>query len=361
MSTTASSSMTAGGFLAAGITLSVFTAGIVTVRLAANFHQTRKLQPDDYLSVIAVLFLAASFGLFYELDQLQIRGFASELDPRPAIRRMAVYAETQIFLSGLSTWTAKLPVLVLLIRIFGIYRCIRVVSIITIVVLGFGIIAADIYNAVICKPPSLDDDMTVFLSYVSRCTDASSLAGYVIAPLGLAADVIIFILPIPFILQLQLSLDKKIGLAVVFLIGIIAVVGSAISMKYKFDAASGKPTDIELAMVLTLLETAIVIAAGCVPAVKAFWAGFIAESGWYTRLTSLLSTSNRTSNRGPSKKSTKRSQGSRQKEGSSTENINEYYKLEDQHSMGKWANVSALPLDSLQTQHSGYANGTARV
>lgn len=118
-------------------------------------------------------------------------------------------------------WTAKLPVLVLLMRIFGIYRGIRVVAILTIVILGLVIIAADIYNAVICRPPSLDEDMTVFLGYVSTCTDASSLTGYIISPLGIAADIIIFILPIPVILKLQLTLEKKIGLAVVFLIGVV--------------------------------------------------------------------------------------------------------------------------------------------
>lgn len=47
MSAPPHSGMTAGGFLAAGITLSVFTAVIVAVRLVANLHQAGKLHADD--------------------------------------------------------------------------------------------------------------------------------------------------------------------------------------------------------------------------------------------------------------------------------------------------------------------------
>lgn len=118
-------------------------------------------------------------------------------------------------------WTAKLPVLVLLIRIFGVNRGVRVVSIITIVVLGLAIIAGDIYNAIICKPPSIDDQLPVYLDTVTKCTDASSLTGSILAPIGLAADIIIFILPLPVIFKLNLSLEKRIGLMVVFLFGLV--------------------------------------------------------------------------------------------------------------------------------------------
>jgi uncharacterized membrane protein len=340
MSMPAASSDTSG-FLAAGITLSVFTTGIVTVRLAANLHQTGKLQADDYLTIIALVFLAGNFGVFYELYKSEGEGFA-QLDPRPVIRRVAQYAEAGIFLSGFSLWTAKLPVLMLLARIFGIYRGVRISSIITAIVLGMAVIGADIYNAVICWPPSVDDDLTVFLGYVSKCTEASSLTGVILAPIGLAADVIIFILPIPIILKLQLSMDKKIGLAVVFLFGLVAIAGTAVSMKFKIDSRSGHATDVQVAMILTLLETTIVIAAGCVPAVKAFWAGFIIGSGWYSRLTSLLSTSGRNTSRG-TERPTKQSQDTLQMDGSSTENFNDYYHLEEQQSVGKWPHAVAHP------------------
>lgn len=109
----------------------------------------------------------------------------------------------------------------LLARIFGIHRGVRISCIVTAIVLGMAVIGADIYNAVICWPPSVDDDLTVFMGYISKCSEASSLTGVILAPIGLAADVIIFILPIPIILKLQLSMDKKIGLVVVFLFGLV--------------------------------------------------------------------------------------------------------------------------------------------
>lgn len=54
-----------------------------------------------------------------------------------------------------------------------------------------------------------------------KYTETSSLPGVILAPIGLAADVIIFILPIPIILKSQLAMDKKIGLVVVFLFGLV--------------------------------------------------------------------------------------------------------------------------------------------
>ncbi|KAK4209469.1 hypothetical protein QBC37DRAFT_294558 [Rhypophila decipiens] len=311
MSTTIPPAPDTSGFLSAGIVLSIFTAVIVSVRLLANLHTTGKPHLDDSQGDPALF---------------------TTSDPRPAIRRIAQYAEAEIFLSGFAMWTAKLPVLVLLARIFGIYRGVRITSIITIVVLGLAIISADIYNAVICAPPSADDILPVYLGFMAKCTDASSLTGVILAPIGLAADVVIFILPLPAILKLQLSLQKKIGLLVVFLFGLLAIAVTAVSTKFKFDSRSGKTTDVQLAMELSILETTIVIAAGCVPAVKAFWATFIVKSGWYSRLTSLLShTSSRNITRAKGSKGSQDSQETGRSNIGPMPNINQYYQLEDQN------------------------------
>ncbi|KAK4185243.1 hypothetical protein QBC35DRAFT_504068 [Podospora australis] len=341
-------STTEGGFLAAGITLCVFTGIIVTVRLIANWHTASKLNADDYLSVIATTFLAANFAVFFVLFRAQNEGFFNDPDPRPAIRRVAQYAEANIFLSGFSMWTAKLPVLVLLARIFGVYRGVRIVSIITMVVLGMAILGADIYNAIPCRPPAADAPLLEIMGFVEKCTDASSLTGVIIAPIGLVADIIIFLLPLPVIIGLQLSLDKKIGLVVVFLFGLVAIAVTAVSMKFKFDSRSGVTTDVQLAMILTLVETTIVIAAGCVPSVKAFWVSFIVKSGWYSRLSSLLS-----SRRGITTDKATKGSGSHQTIGSGgSQNINQYYQLEDQHHSTRKLTEDPYvrPIDDLETR-----------
>ncbi|KAK3940398.1 hypothetical protein QBC46DRAFT_261042, partial [Diplogelasinospora grovesii] len=252
--------------------------------------------------------------------------------------------------------TAKLPVLVLFIRVFGVQRWIRIASIITITIMGISLPAGDSYNAAICRPPSADTEITVVLSYVSTCSSASSLVGVIVGTIGLVADIVAVLLPLPIIYSLQLSLNKKIGLAVGFLIGILAIIGSGVSLGYKFESRSGKTTDIQLAMVLTLLETTIVIAAGCVPAVKAFWAGFIAESTWYSKLSSLMSTTAfSSSGRSSSSRTKKTTQGSRDiTAGSSTEHINEYYKLEEERSKKRGATSNVVPLDSFQTHSHSY-------
>lgn len=124
-------------------------------------------------------------------------------------------------MSGFSMWTAKIPILLLLTRIFGIHRWLRITAILTIVLTGLAILAGVAYNANACMPP--DTDLGFTPEYLATCADANSYTGVALGSVSIATDIIIFILPLPVIAKLKLETGKKIGLLLVFLAGIGSV------------------------------------------------------------------------------------------------------------------------------------------
>lgn len=124
-------------------------------------------------------------------------------------------------------WTAKVPILLLLIRVFGqLNRWLRITATLTIIFTGLAILAGDAYNAHICMPPKDDAGFTV--KYLLGCVNVTLYTGVAVGSIGILADVIIFILPLPVIAKLQLATEKKIGLVLVFLAGMGSVVSIAI-------------------------------------------------------------------------------------------------------------------------------------
>lgn len=117
-------------------------------------------------------------------------------------------------------WATKSAVLVLYIRIFNTVRWISRISygliILMFLVYGINIILATVY----CLPRNgAPWDATAF----ARCAEPVVLAIF-IGSFTVLADFIIFLLPFPIILKLQMAQGKKVGLAIVFLVGFMYVV-----------------------------------------------------------------------------------------------------------------------------------------
>ncbi|KAF4631711.1 hypothetical protein G7Y89_g6426 [Cudoniella acicularis] len=341
-----SSEIPLGTFLAIGSTLVVLAGVFVVIRILSDAKFSGRLFIDDCkstfsikdLSIFAAIFLASCLAMFYKLMN-------AYTDPTSSLRR---YAVAMTFLSGFSLWTAKAPILLLFIRLFGVHRWIRVTSIAILVVTGVAIIVGDSYNAAKCAPPKSDDGMT--LVFLSNCSTASSYVGVTLGTFGLVADIIIFVLPLPIIAKLHLPLGKRIGIAIVFLAGFLAIVASAVALSYKFRAFSGTASNILLAMILTLVESTVVIGAGSVPALRAFWVGYIVETGLYSRLSLLVSQISLIG-------TNKRSQSASNPPSASHEPTNEYITIKDQRSVKSAKSINSnksskgytsdVPLDSL--------------
>ncbi|KAH7310883.1 hypothetical protein B0I35DRAFT_463404 [Stachybotrys elegans] len=280
--------MTLDSFLAAGTALLVVASGFVTLRFVSDMRIAGRAHADDYLSVAALIFLAACFAMFYKSLQMYAEMAVAVPFPTPAmLRRTSEYAVAVVFLSGFAMWTAKAPVLVLLIRLFGIRPWLRYTCIATLVLTGVALVAGDAWNAATCMPPRSDLGFTP--TFLSECTDASSLIGVIVGVIGLVADVVIFVLPLPIVAGLKMPLPQKIGLAFVFLVGLIGIVVSAVSLYYKFQSFSGAVIDVALGMTLFIVESSIILIVGCVPALRAFWIKFVVETAAYLKLMTVIS------------------------------------------------------------------------
>lgn len=80
---------------------------------------------------------------------------------------------------------------------------------------GIAYLVAISYNAAGCFPESPN----VGAQFVMDCTHLSSVIGTSLGGIAVATDTVIFLIPIPIIFRLHLSIQKKIGLALVFLTG----------------------------------------------------------------------------------------------------------------------------------------------
>ncbi|KAH8688013.1 hypothetical protein BGZ60DRAFT_363090 [Tricladium varicosporioides] len=249
-------------FLAVGATLSALTGIVVTIRIFSDLRFSGKLHLDDC-------------------------NCSAYTDPTASLHLVSQYSLTSIWISGGLVWTSKAPIFLLYVRLFGVREWVRLMSLLTLVAFGLVLIAANSYNTAKCVPPKSDFEIThVFLA---NCSHASSIAGVVVGTFGLVTDIIIFILPIPVIIKLHLPLAKRIGIAIVFMTGLVAIVSTSVALSYKIRSFTGTGKDILVAMILTIVESTVVISAGCVPALRAFWVGVIVESGLYSTISSLIS------------------------------------------------------------------------
>ncbi|TRX96844.1 hypothetical protein FHL15_002150 [Xylaria flabelliformis] len=254
--------ITAAGFLAAGITVFGVTGLFVIIRLVNSFGYSKQLFADDYLAVFAWALQAVNFGLYIQLV-------------------------TEAIIGGFAIYFSKVPVLVLFVRLFGIRKWLRI-TIWTILGVFFALFLSTLlYVSVECSAGKVRDVPSLF-----NCTGSSATNGLVQGIASLILDVIIFIIPLPIVLNLHMSTSKKIGLCVVFTAGIFAIAASSVALYFKIATALGNPnsssgTD---SIILSFVEASIAIIVGCVPAIRSFWTNQLTTLTIYSKIRSLFST-----------------------------------------------------------------------
>ncbi|RYP86359.1 hypothetical protein DL769_000743 [Monosporascus sp. CRB-8-3] len=144
-------------------------------------------------------------------------------------------------------YTAKLPLLLLFIRTFGIEKWLRWTCKFLII---FGMLG--------------------FLA-TATCITAVTHGAISRGSLSLTMDLIMFALPLPVIKKLHLPFRRKIGLALVFMTGLLAIVASAMGLYFQTAQSEGTSSNFANALLVTVIESCIVILVGCAPALHLFW------------------------------------------------------------------------------------------
>lgn len=127
----------------------------------------------------------------------------------------AQVAAACIFTATAAMYFAKLPVLIFLIRIFGIQKWLRYTAYFLMVITALGFLASALWTGLQCSPNLHKADE----AFLFNCVSATLYTTVSRNSLSLAVDLVIFFMPLPLIAQLKLARRKKIGVGLVFLAG----------------------------------------------------------------------------------------------------------------------------------------------
>ncbi|KAK4169860.1 hypothetical protein QBC43DRAFT_38756 [Cladorrhinum sp. PSN259] len=275
-----------GAFLAASIPFVVLASLFVITRATGNLQKTKRFYLEDGISVISILLLAAAIGLVHAIA-LQFR------NPEPSTRLLKLGLSCYL-VTTIAMWSAKIPIVLILLRLFGINKWLRITSYVIMIGPLILFLVCMIVTGIRCRlPPIEDDNLYLVLAASIRCSDIVSLSGIIQGSVCVAMDVAIFILPLPVLSQLHLPARQKIGLFIVFLSGLVAIAASSTSLYFQtFPFAYGPDKVIGLMRMLAfIIECSIAITVGCVPATYAFWNGYVVKSAIYLKIRQVLSSS----------------------------------------------------------------------
>ncbi|KAI1400859.1 hypothetical protein F4819DRAFT_460229 [Hypoxylon fuscum] len=265
-------------FLAAIIVQLVVTGLFVAVRVVANYGYSKRLFIDDWVALFALILLIVVAALYYTM-RITLNAPGTPLD---FIARELSAVDC---LAAFGTYFAKVPILLLYLRLFGVHKWLRIISHIMLIVPLLLFTASAIYAIVVCSP----ERKVVDANFIAQCFARSLPLGVWNGVVAVGSDIVIFILPIPIIIKLNIPLHKKIGLGIVFLAGILAIIASAVSLYYKSTSLAGVPTNMTGSMLGQTIENSIAIIVGCVPSIRSFWANQILSHPLFSKLQSALS------------------------------------------------------------------------
>ncbi|KAL8906166.1 MAG: hypothetical protein Q9207_002199 [Kuettlingeria erythrocarpa] len=190
------------------------------------------------------------------------------------------------FIVGPTLWSSKAAILALYLRLFGRKVWLRYTAYAILVLTFLSYWANSPLAGAFCAPHHGDAwDLRV----LQKC-ERLSVMGPIHGVVGLAADLLILVLPLPVIYSLHLPRPKKIGLFMVFLTGAFAVVASSVSMYYRVKIYTGADPfwDGPNILATVVLEGYITILVSCAPAISAFWVNTLTRTAFYCSLRSVL-------------------------------------------------------------------------
>ncbi|KAI0809678.1 hypothetical protein GGR55DRAFT_648820 [Xylaria sp. FL0064] len=264
-------------YLGAGIALIVVTSFGVALRFIPS-RDLRKVHVDDYVSVLALVFLTVTLALIYRLV-----GLLS--DPKTTIPELLQWSQVTNWFTTLSLWSSKAPILFLYIRLFGVKRWVKLLCSSTLVLISLVDIAGGVSVSAVCDLRG----RTLTPQHILNCSNASSIASVALGIVSVITDSLIFVVPLPIIYRLKMNMRKKISFMFVFATGIIAIALSALAVSFRYRNLHGYSFGLTDASLSFLAECSIAIAVSCTPAIHNCWVKFVVTSTLYSRLSSAFS------------------------------------------------------------------------
>ncbi|KAK8016872.1 hypothetical protein PG993_015061 [Apiospora rasikravindrae] len=246
------------------------TAAVVLRLVARSRLKDRKLDLSDWLIVLACIVAVAYQalavacavvgGMGYHMSEIMA---VPEAGPASVTVLMKLVTVVVLFWS-LSLGLTKLSILALYTKIFSIGSFVLVTQACAVFVVLWSMVLF-IGAFTICTPVEYNWDK---FSVVGTCGDVRMLWA-VTGGLNIFSDLVVMLLPMPYIYGLSLQLYKKIGLMVTFGIGLAVCIVSAVRLAeiINIDMADF-PYSGGIALMFSALEPCLLVTAACIPLLR---------------------------------------------------------------------------------------------
>ncbi|KAJ5651543.1 uncharacterized protein N7484_005266 [Penicillium longicatenatum] len=252
-----------------GVSIAIAVVQIVVVgaRFYTRYIQKVACGSDDYLIIPALIASLGQSALYIFLVQRGGVGYHLEYVERTpqklVILEKALYAN-EILDFPFTVAPAKISILLFYIRIFS-FRNFRILAYIVggiVTSHGVGVFFAAIFQ---CSPIAYTWDKTIV---EGSCFDQEAFYRYV-SPPNIITDVLILMMPLPYVWNLHTRVGQKVALTGVFLLGSLGTVASILRMTIFFqESAMTDPTWTSVKLgIWTILEGGIIIIAACLPSI----------------------------------------------------------------------------------------------
>ncbi|OCL06346.1 hypothetical protein AOQ84DRAFT_321579 [Glonium stellatum] len=267
-----------------GIALGIVSICLVVVRVRAHSKLNRGVGVDDLCCVLALLLAISYTGVVSSTGKLARHSWdipVSFLDA-PYIKKIFVMS----LFYGPMLFLAKAAILLLYLRAFQPKMWLRVGVYITLAILFCSYFMTVPLVFVYCMP---HNGRAWDINVLSNC-DHLETPGLVQGAINIAADVTIFILPLPIIFRLHMPTNKKIAVASMFATGLFALIASVLTMYYRTLNVRGIDpswTGVET-YICVQAEVYVAICVSCMPSLARFWKTTVVETKLYGSLQSLF-------------------------------------------------------------------------
>ncbi|KAL2751869.1 hypothetical protein ACRALDRAFT_1083809 [Sodiomyces alcalophilus JCM 7366] len=275
---------------AVGISLGFIALVLIVLRLSIWYRLKRPLGLDDAFVVIAFALAAGYTGVVCSTESVSRHAWDTPISALDEVYLKKLFVTSLLY--GPMLFFAKASILILYHRMFRPERWFRVCLYITLAILfgAYWMTVPLCFNY--CMP---HNGAPWELSILENCNHLAT-PGLVQAAVNIAADIAIFVLPLPIVLNLHLPMGKKIGIAAIFATGFFALVASALTVYYRvriiqgFDATwAGAQT-----FICIQAEVYVSIFVACMPSLSRMWKVKFKETKLYGSLKSFLTARGKT-------------------------------------------------------------------
>ncbi|OTA62073.1 hypothetical protein K449DRAFT_434416 [Hypoxylon sp. EC38] len=256
--------------VACGIVFSLLPTIVVGLRVLARRKANRRLDTSDYLIIASCFFIIVYQGV--AISSVLIGGVGFHVDDIK--NRFGVKSAIQV-LWAVSLSLCRISIIHLFTKIFVVQSFI-VTARLTYALIILWALAAILSAFLICQPFAFNWD-----KLIDGGTCGNAMVSWIVTGvLNLISDLVILIMPMPYLLGLELALPKRLVLAATFGIGILTCVISIIRITTMTTIDFNDVTwTIPHTVLFSALEPCIAVTLACIIILRPLFGGRYSPDG----------------------------------------------------------------------------------